>query len=117
MATFVLSLLMAAIGVALIVQVADGHGSVASARLLLGVLFLAAGAGRIYVERKRARRRAPRRAGWAAGELRPRGDQVRGEQGRLPRDRDGAVRRRLHPRAGTGTGPVELLAEVPEPAC
>jgi predicted membrane channel-forming protein YqfA (hemolysin III family) len=53
-ATFVLSLLMAAIGVALIVEVADGHGSVTSARLLLGVLFLAAGAGRIYLERKRA---------------------------------------------------------------
>jgi len=62
-ATFVLSLLMAAIGVALIIQVADGHGSVASARLLLGVLFLAAGAGRIYLERKRARRGGDRDVG------------------------------------------------------
>jgi hypothetical protein len=42
MATFMLSPPMAAIGVALIVQVPDGHGGVASARLLLGVLFLAA---------------------------------------------------------------------------
>jgi predicted membrane channel-forming protein YqfA (hemolysin III family) len=62
-ATFVLSLLMAAIGVALIVQVADGHGSVASARLLLGVLFLAAGGGRIYLERKRARQRGDQDVG------------------------------------------------------
>jgi len=54
-ATSVLSVLIAAIGVALIIQVAAGHGSVASGRLLLGVLFLAAGAGRLYVERKRGR--------------------------------------------------------------
>jgi predicted membrane channel-forming protein YqfA (hemolysin III family) len=62
-ATFVLSLLMAAIGVALIIQVAEGHGSVTSARLLLGVLFLAAGSGRIYVERRRARRGGDRDVG------------------------------------------------------
>jgi hypothetical protein len=53
--TFVLSLLMAVIGVALIVQAADGRGSAISPRLLLGVLFLAAAAGRLYVERKRNR--------------------------------------------------------------
>jgi hypothetical protein len=51
--TFVLSLLMAAIGLALIVQVAGGHGGVISPRLLLGVLFLAAGVGRMYVEVRR----------------------------------------------------------------
>ena len=51
--TFVLSLLMAAIGVALIVQAVAGHGSAISPRLLLGVLFVAAGAGRLYVELKR----------------------------------------------------------------
>jgi predicted membrane channel-forming protein YqfA (hemolysin III family) len=62
-ATFVLSLLMAAIGVALIIQVAEGYGSVASARLLLGVLFLAAGTGRLYVERRRARRGGDRDVG------------------------------------------------------
>jgi hypothetical protein len=54
--TFVLSLLMAAIGVALIVESVDGHGSVISPRLLLGVLFVAAGAGRLYVEATRGRR-------------------------------------------------------------
>jgi hypothetical protein len=53
--TFVLSLLMGAIGVALIVQALSGHGGVISARLLLGLLFIAAGAGRIYLELKRGR--------------------------------------------------------------
>ena len=53
----VLSLLMATIGAALIVQAADGHGGALSPRLLLGVLFIAAGAGRLYVERRRGRDR------------------------------------------------------------
>jgi hypothetical protein len=53
--TIVLSLLMAAIGVALIVQAVDGHGGAISVRLLLGVLFGAAGVGRLYAERKRGR--------------------------------------------------------------
>jgi hypothetical protein len=53
--TFVLSLLMAAIGVSLIVQVLSGHGSLISPRLLLGVLFIAAGVGRMYVEVLRGR--------------------------------------------------------------
>ena len=44
--TFVLSLVMAALGVALIVQAVTGHGGVISLRLLLGVLFIAAGGGR-----------------------------------------------------------------------
>jgi hypothetical protein len=44
---------MAAIGVALIVEAVDGHGSVISPRLLLGGLFIAAGAGRLWVEVKR----------------------------------------------------------------
>jgi hypothetical protein len=52
--TLVLSLLMAAIGVALIVQ-AVGGGSVISPRLLLGALFLAAGIARLYLEHKRGR--------------------------------------------------------------
>ncbi len=52
-----LSLLMAAIGVALIVQAVDGHGGAISPRLLLGVLFVAAGVGRLYVEALRGRRR------------------------------------------------------------
>ncbi|HVA18768.1 MAG TPA: hypothetical protein VMU55_01170 [Solirubrobacteraceae bacterium] len=52
-ATLMFSLVMAAIGVALIVEAVDGHGSVVSPRLLLGGLFIAAGAGRLWVEAKR----------------------------------------------------------------
>jgi hypothetical protein len=51
--TFLLSLAMAVIGIALIVQVAGGHGGLLSARLLLGLLFTAAGVGRAYVEVRR----------------------------------------------------------------
>jgi hypothetical protein len=54
--TFVLSLIMAAIGVALIVEAVAAGGSVISPRLLLGVLFIAAGAGRLYIEIGRGRR-------------------------------------------------------------
>ena len=54
--TFVLSLIMAVIGVALIVEAVTAGGSVISPRLLLGVLFIAAGAGRFYVEIGRGRR-------------------------------------------------------------
>jgi hypothetical protein len=53
--TVVLSVVMVAIGVALIGQVIGGTGGVLSARLLLGVLFLAAGIARLYLERKRGR--------------------------------------------------------------
>ena len=49
------SLVMIVIGVALIAQVAGGHGGIVSPRLLLGVLFIAAGGGRIYLETKRSR--------------------------------------------------------------
>jgi hypothetical protein len=55
MGTFVLSLLMMAIGLALIVQIAAGGGGVLSARLVLGILFFAAGVGRAYVEVRRGR--------------------------------------------------------------
>ncbi|HWX98056.1 MAG TPA: hypothetical protein VNZ01_14535 [Solirubrobacteraceae bacterium] len=54
--TLVLSLLMVVIGVALIVQALVGNGSAASPRLLLGVLFTAAGVARIYLEVRRGRR-------------------------------------------------------------
>jgi len=54
--TVVFSVLMVAIGVALIGQVIGGTGSVVSARLLLGVLFLAGGLARLYLEYKRGRR-------------------------------------------------------------
>jgi predicted membrane channel-forming protein YqfA (hemolysin III family) len=56
-ATLLLSVLMAAIGIGLIVEaiVGAGHGSV-SLLALAGVLFLAAGVGRLYVERKRGTR-------------------------------------------------------------
>jgi predicted hotdog family 3-hydroxylacyl-ACP dehydratase len=53
--TFVLSVLMAVIGLALIVQAVGGHGGVISPRLLLGALFLAAGIARLYLEHKRGR--------------------------------------------------------------
>ena len=53
--TWVLSVLMAAIGVALIVEAIAGHGSAISPRLLLGVLFIAAGLGRLYLEVRRDR--------------------------------------------------------------
>jgi hypothetical protein len=53
--TVVLSLAMGAIGVALIVQSLTGSGGVLSARLLLGALFVAAGAGRLYIEARRSR--------------------------------------------------------------
>jgi len=53
--TFVFSLAMIAIGVALVGQVIGGAGGVFSPRLLLGILFLAAGAGRAYVEIRRGR--------------------------------------------------------------
>ena len=57
MSTLVLSSLMVAIGLALIVEVVSGHASPISPRLLLGVLFIAAGVGRWYVEVRRARGR------------------------------------------------------------
>jgi hypothetical protein len=53
--TWVLSLLMAAIGVALIVQALAGRGGAISPRLVLGVLFVAGGAGRLYLEIRRGR--------------------------------------------------------------
>jgi uncharacterized membrane protein YadS len=53
--TFVLSLAMVAIGVTLAIEAFAGSEGAISARLLLGVLFVAAGAGRLYVEIKRAR--------------------------------------------------------------
>jgi len=53
--TALLSLAMLAIGVALIVQSLAAGASPLSGRLLLGVLFLAAGAGRVYVEYRRGR--------------------------------------------------------------
>ena len=54
-ATMVFSLLMLAIGLALIVETVIGHGSPISPRMLLGVLFVAAGVGRLYVEIRRGR--------------------------------------------------------------
>jgi hypothetical protein len=53
--TVALSLLMVVIGVALAVQALSGHGGVISGRLLLGVLFMAAGVGRLYLESRRSR--------------------------------------------------------------
>jgi hypothetical protein len=55
-ATVALSTLMVLLGVALVVQALAGHGGVLSPRTLLGLLFLAAGVGRLYIEARRGRR-------------------------------------------------------------
>jgi hypothetical protein len=47
---------MVAIGVALAVEAIAGAGGVISMRLLLALLFLVAGSGRIYMEVRRGRR-------------------------------------------------------------
>jgi hypothetical protein len=57
MGTFLLSLAMVVVGLALIVQALTGNASSISPRLLLGVLFIAAGCGRWYVEIRRTRGR------------------------------------------------------------
>jgi hypothetical protein len=55
MSTYVLSLAMLVIGLALVVQALSGHGGLISPRLLLGVLFIAAGGGRGYLEVRKGR--------------------------------------------------------------
>jgi hypothetical protein len=54
--TFALSGAMIVIGLALVVQVIGHGGSPASARMLLGVLFVAAGVARGYLEVRRGKR-------------------------------------------------------------
>jgi hypothetical protein len=51
-ATRVLSALMIVIGVAMIVRTVAAGGGAIALGLLLGVLFVAAGAGRLYAERR-----------------------------------------------------------------
>lgn len=51
--TSALSIAMVAIGIALAVEVIAGAGGVISIRLLLAVLFIAAGSGRLYLQLKR----------------------------------------------------------------
>ncbi len=55
-ATVALSTLMVLLGVALVVEALAGQGGVLSPRTLLGLLFLAAGVGRLYIEARRSRR-------------------------------------------------------------
>jgi hypothetical protein len=55
-ATIALSTLMVLVGAVLVVQALAGHGGLFSPRTLLGLLFLAAGAGRLYIEYRRGRR-------------------------------------------------------------
>lgn len=52
--TTVLSLAMVAIGIALAIEAISSDG-VLSARLLLGVLFLAGGSGRLYLYARKSR--------------------------------------------------------------
>ncbi len=54
-ATGVLSIAMVAIGVALAAEAILSAGGVVSTRLLLAVLFLAAGSGRLYLQLRRGR--------------------------------------------------------------
>jgi hypothetical protein len=51
-ATQVLSALMVLIGLAMIVRTLAGGGGAVALGLLLGVLFVAAGAGRLWAERR-----------------------------------------------------------------
>jgi len=51
----VLSLAMVAIGVALIVRTLAAGGGALAVGLLLGVLFVAGGAGRLYIQRRGGR--------------------------------------------------------------
>jgi hypothetical protein len=53
--TLVFSVMMLAIGLALIVEALVGSAGSVSPRLLLGVLFIAAGCGRMYIEVRRNR--------------------------------------------------------------
>jgi hypothetical protein len=50
--TRVLSALMMVIGVAIIVRTVAGGGGPVALGLVLGLLFVAAGAGRLYAERR-----------------------------------------------------------------
>jgi hypothetical protein len=50
-ATSMMSLLMVVIGVALIVRTLVAGGGVAATGLILGILFAAAGLGRLYIQR------------------------------------------------------------------
>jgi hypothetical protein len=51
--TLVLSSLMVVIGLAMIVRAIAGGGGPLAVGIVLGLLFVAAGAGRIYAERRR----------------------------------------------------------------
>jgi hypothetical protein len=52
-ATFVLSSLMVVIGVAIVTRTVVEGGGAAAFGVLVGLLFVAAGAGRLYAERRR----------------------------------------------------------------
>lgn len=54
-ATRVLSVMMVVLGVAILVTTIAGGGGPLAVGMLLGVLFVAAGLGRLYVERARGR--------------------------------------------------------------
>jgi len=55
MGTFVLSIAMAVIGFALVVQGLGAHSGVSASRVLLGVLFVAAGGARSYLQLRKGR--------------------------------------------------------------
>ena len=51
--TFILSSVMLVLGVAMIVRTLAGGGGPLAVGILLGLLFVAAGAGRLWAERRR----------------------------------------------------------------
>ena len=52
-ATRVLSTLMVVIGIAIVIRTVAGGGGAVAFGILIGLLFVAAGAGRLYAERRR----------------------------------------------------------------
>ena len=52
-ATILMSGLMVVIGIAMVARTIDAGGGATAIGILVGLLFVAAGAGRLYVERRR----------------------------------------------------------------
>ena len=105
MATFVLSLLMAAIGVALIVEVVGGHAGLVSPRLLLGCCSSPPAPGGMW-------RRGSRRASSAAGERATRRSAAAGRASAGSPARSRVIVRAQHRLAGPVHGRLHSLASA-----
>lgn len=53
--TLLLSFVIALLGIAILIQAISGDGGLLSSRVLLGVLMLAAGLGRMYLQIRKSR--------------------------------------------------------------